>query len=124
MLHAPDGVDPSRLTGLFVDELIERIPHRDHTAGIAFHYDQPNARAPQTWLLAVPPVREPGGRWHWDDVAGSIESALDLAHLRAVDPEALAGVGHFLPAVVLAYNEEAKTVSTDLLQYVNLAEVQ
>ena len=124
VFHTPDGVDPSRLTGLFVDELIERIPHRDHTAGIAFHYDQPNARAPQTWLLAVPPVREPGGRWHWDDVAGSIESALDLAHLRAVDPEALAAVGHFLPAIVLAYNEEAKTVSTDLLQYVNIAEVQ
>ena len=42
--HAPDGVDPSRLTGLFVDELIERIPHRDHTAGIVFDYDQPKLR--------------------------------------------------------------------------------
>ena len=79
---------------------------------------------PQTWLLAVPPVREPGGRWHWDDVAGSIESALDLADVRAVDPEALGGVGHFLPAVILAYNEEARTVSTDLLQFVTKAEVQ
>ena len=53
-----------------------------------------------------------------------MESALDLAHLRAVDPDALGGLGHFLPAVVLAYNEEARTVSTDLLQFVNRAEVQ
>ena len=108
MKYAPEGVDPSRLTGLFVDELIERIPHRDHTAGIAFHYDQPTRVRRRPGCSRCHRCREPGGRWHWDDVAGSIESALDLAHLRAVDPEALAGVGHFLPAVVLAYNEQAR----------------
>ena len=57
MFHTPEGVDPSRLTGLFVDELIERIPHRDHTAGIAFHYDQPNRARPATWFSPVPPLR-------------------------------------------------------------------
>jgi hypothetical protein len=42
--------------------------------------------------------------------------ALDLAKLRAVDPDTLSALGHFLPALYFAYNTgggKAETVSLD-----------
>jgi hypothetical protein len=38
---------------------------------------------------------------------------LDLARIRAVDPDALDDVGHFLPALYFALNTDNETVSTD-----------
>ena len=39
----------------------------------------------------VPPA--PTGRWALDDVVGAVNEGLDLAHLRAVEPDALIGRG-------------------------------
>ena len=38
---------------------------------------------------------------------------LDLARIRAVDPDALEEVGHYLPAMYFAWNTNGETVSTD-----------
>jgi hypothetical protein len=38
---------------------------------------------------------------------------LDLARIRAVDPDALGEIGHYLPALYFANNAAGDTVSTD-----------
>ena len=94
--------------------------------GVAFHVDQPNSRAPQAILLAVPPTEE--HVWSLDTLEAIILETLDLARLRLVDLEALgrtdpralvpAGLlprpGHYLPATYLAVSPAADTVTTDL----------
>ena len=42
--------------------------------------------------------------WTFEAVEGSVLEALDLAKLRAVDPDALGALGHYLPALYFAYN--------------------
>jgi hypothetical protein len=92
------------VAGLFVDEWVESVPEESRTAGLGLRYDDPNARALQSILLAVPP------RWHLavDDSAeeASVQpvgpvpwssellrrtavEAVDQARLRTVDLSAL-----------------------------------
>jgi hypothetical protein len=73
--------------GLLIDEWTETVPVGQETTGVAFNFDRPNAVAPQALLVAVPP--ELRGHWVWDDLVGSIHEALDLAAIRAVEPDAL-----------------------------------
>jgi hypothetical protein len=81
-------------------------------------YDQPNAAPPQSILVAVPPELEsPWTVWSLRQV---LLETLDLARIRAVDPDALGDVGHYLPALYFACNTADKadkpasdTVSTD-----------
>ena len=80
-------------------------PPSSATTGLAFHFNRPNATAPQALLLAVPPVLR--GHWQWDALKGSVREALDLAKLRALDPEALAAGGYFqgLPAILSEFSK-------------------
>ena len=106
--------DPSlALSGLLLDEWPERIPVETQTTGLAFHYDQPGAKAPQTLLLAVCP----DDRTAWDDEAllAVLNETLDLAKARAVDLDTLDLVGQILPALYFAFNDTGATVSTDVL---------
>ena len=99
------------LAGLLVDEWVEVVPNTTETTGIAFQYDQPNAAPPQTILIAVPPdVTVPWTVWSLQQV---LLETLDLARIRAVDPDALDEVGHYLPALYFAVNMANQTVSTD-----------
>jgi hypothetical protein len=99
------------LCGLLIDEWVEVVPGATETTGIALQYDQPNAAPPQTILLAVPPdLQSPWTVWSLQQV---LLETLDLARIRAVDPEALGEVGQYLPAAYAAYNGGAGTVSTD-----------
>lgn len=108
------GLDlSSAVTGLFIDEWSELVPEQQETAGIAFHANEPNARAPQAVLLAVPPKMK-AANWSLDLLEQILRETLDLAKLRAVDLTALETVGHFLPAIYLAHNLGSATVSTDL----------
>jgi hypothetical protein len=99
---ALDGVPPpfGLQCGLVLDEWTESVPSDATTTGVAFHFDRPNATAPQALLLAVPPVVR--GRWQWDALKGCVCEALALAKLRAVEPDALAADGYFqgLPAIL------------------------
>jgi hypothetical protein len=108
----PPGFDASSpVAGLLVDEWVETLPSPSETTGLAFHFDQPDARAPNAVLIAVPP----DGRRPWD--LATLERILletfELAKIRAVDTEALAGLGQFLPALFFTFNTDGRTVSTD-----------
>jgi hypothetical protein len=102
------------VAGLMIDEWVEVLPAAQQITGLSFHHDDPTARAPQAILLAVRPDDFP--EWTLEAVEGSVLEALDLAKLRAVDPDALGALGHYLPALYFAYNAggpQAEAVSTD-----------
>jgi hypothetical protein len=103
------------LAGLLVDDWVELIPSEVQNTGIAVHFDDPGAEAPQAILVAVPP---PDSAWSLPLLADIVGETLDLARIRAVDTEGLADVARFLPAVYLASNIEDDTVSTDFTDLV------
>ena len=99
------------LAGVLIDEWVEVVPGATEVTGIALQYDQPNSAPPQTILIAVPPeIGQPWTTWSLQQV---LLETLDLARVRAVDSEALAEVGHYLPALYFAFNALNETVSTD-----------
>jgi hypothetical protein len=85
------------LSGFMIDEWIERVPRTTLTTGVAFHFDAPASRAPQSLLLAVPPAV--GRAWDFDLVLNTLRQTLEHAQLRAIGPETLAAYGHHLPAI-------------------------
>jgi len=98
--------------GLLLDEWTELIPARSELTGIAFHYDDPGAEAPQAVLVAVPPGDTTV--WDVDMLVDIVNETVDLAKLRAVDGELLGALGQILPAIYLAANSAGETISTDL----------
>ncbi len=86
--------------GLMVDEWTEVIPSSTETTGLSFQYDQPNTEPPQAMLLGLPSTFT--GSWDWDDLVGTLHEALDLAKLRAIEPEHIEQTPYsqFLPATV------------------------
>ena len=106
------AIDFSRpLSGLFCDAWPEAVPSREETTAITFQYNPPDACAPQAMLLAVPPV--PDVDWTIGTLHRVLAETLDLAKLRAVDSDALADCGQFLPALCFAFNAKDDAVSTD-----------
>ncbi len=101
-----------KLCGLVADEWTELVPRRNETTGIAFQYDPPDSAAPQAILLAVPPVI--GKPWTVGGLNRVLLETLDMLRIRAVDPESLGDVRHYLPATHLAFNANGDAVSTDL----------
>ena len=69
--------------GLFLDEWMELIPSAEEDIDLVFHYDSPNAEAPQALLVAVPP--ESAEHWSLDDLVRILDQTLDLAKIRAVE---------------------------------------
>jgi hypothetical protein len=65
------------------------VPAAKETTGVAFNFNRPNAMAPQALLVAVAPVSR--GHWTFDDLTGCVHEALELAKIRAVEPDALVG---------------------------------
>jgi hypothetical protein len=106
-----DPVNQNTYAGLLIDEWPERIPSIQENAAVAFHYEEPKARAPQALLLAVCPDSRPG----WDDdlVIGILEEALELTKIRTVDLDSVQEVGQILPALYFALNLQGATVSTN-----------
>ena len=97
------------------DEWVELVPAAEVTTGVAFNYDAPGARPPQT--------RAARGRAARARSAGSVETleqilleTLELAQLRAVDPQASAATrcsSASLPALYVTGNLAGETFSTD-----------
>jgi hypothetical protein len=110
--QSSEEVDVRRpLAGLLIDEWVDVVPNTSETTGLVFQYDQPDAAPPQAILLAVPPdLDQPWNLWSMQQV---LLETLDLARLRAIEPESLDEVGHYLPAIYLATNTAADTVATD-----------
>jgi hypothetical protein len=99
------------VAGLLIDEWVEVIPNKTETTAITFQYNPPDVCAPQSILLAVPPL--PGKAWTGWDLQRVLIETLDLAKLRAVDAAALTEVSHFLPAIYFGFNADNAAVSTD-----------
>jgi hypothetical protein len=109
------GATSGATGALVIDEWLETIPNRVETTGVAFHADDPTATAPQAILLAVKPDTSP--EWTLPSVEGTLLDAIEMTHLRAVDPDTLGDVGHFLPALLFAINQGSgvpDTISSDL----------
>ncbi len=107
---APDGA----LAGLVIDEWTEVVPNAGETTGVAFHFDQPGAEAPQSLLLATPP--DDRERWDISLVEDILRDTLELARLRTVDARFLAReteLDQVLPALYFGLNLAGDTVSTD-----------
>jgi hypothetical protein len=105
-----DSFDPAKwLSGLLLDEWVERVPDPVQTTGVAFHYEEPDSRAPQALLLAVCPDQ----RLAWDNdlVLATVNETLDLAKIRSVDLEGLNDLGQIIPALWFAFNPDGQTVS-------------
>ncbi|MFQ5636633.1 MAG: hypothetical protein ACE5IR_01395 [bacterium] len=80
------GFDPAQpQCALLVDEWTEVIPAKNETTGLTFHYDLPNSEPPQTLLLVTPSAFT--GSWKWEDMVKTLHETLDLAKLRAVEPD-------------------------------------
>ena len=102
------------VAGLWIDEWVEIVPEPEVTTGIAFHFDEPAAQAPQAVLLAVP--ADNAATWDITDVETIVLETLDLARLRAVDYETLdehTDLAHVLPALCFGLNLRNDTVSSD-----------
>jgi hypothetical protein len=110
-LAAGDPLTQNAYAGLLIDEWPERVPSVQENAAIAFHYEEPKARAPQALLLAICPDARP----FWDDdlVLGVLQETLELVKIRAVDLDSVAEVGQILPALYFALNLQGATLSTN-----------
>ena len=100
--------------GLLLDEWIEVIPAETETTGLAFQFDKPNAEPPQAILLATPPQFT--GSWSWTDLVQTLHETLDMARLRAVEPQQIdqSPLSVFLPATILATTWRPITIAADL----------
>lgn len=74
------------LAGIVIDHWIERIPYREQTAAVAFGYDQPDAEAPQTLLLAVA-TKDNNKHWNEKMLANSLKSAIHMVKCRTISPD-------------------------------------
>jgi hypothetical protein len=113
--HLPRPFKPAEpLAGLMLDEWTETVPEAEVTTGLAFNYDAPGARPPQAVLLAVAP---PGAeRWRLETLEQTLLETLELAQLRALDPQALGGdeiLRRALPALYVSANLAGEGLSTD-----------
>ena len=75
------------------------MPNTRETTALAFQFDAPDACAPQSVLIAVPPV--PGQDWTAETLRRVLMETLDLAKLRAVDTESLGAAAQHLPGTLL-----------------------
>ncbi len=97
-LPVPNG-GPAHL--LVLDEVAEVLPAPTAATGLALNYNAPNARAPQSILLAVHP--NPAAPWTWRLMLDTVREAVELAKIRGVDLDDLqqTGLGEFLPLIYL-----------------------
>ncbi len=99
-----------RWQGVLVDEWVDVIPNAVEQTGVAFHYDNPNAEAPNLILAAVPP--RDAANWSIDDLTAIINETMDLAKIRAVHHDQLPSVSRIFPAIFLAEGDTKLTVTS------------
>jgi hypothetical protein len=95
---------------LVLDSWSEVVPTDKETTGVAFHCNRPSAAAPQALLVVVPPVMR--GQWQWDDLVACLQEALDLAKVRAVEPDQLLkddGYFQLLPGILNEFTQSRFT---------------
>ena len=113
--EALDVASADSLAGFVVDDWTEAIPGATQATSFAVHYDAPGAEAAQCVLLAVPPSTAP--TWDLDTLIATVEEALDVAQLRAIDSDLLGPFALLLPTTYLAANVAGDTIGTKLGAY-------
>lgn len=105
--------------GLMVEEWIDVVPLKEVTSGISFHYDQPNAKAPQCLILGISP--QVSGRWRWQDITDMLEETLDLAKKRGIDYEVISktAVGQ-LPGMIMPFTKSGNAIGLSEKHVLNL----
>jgi hypothetical protein len=95
LLQLPAAIPAdSPVCGWLIDAWAERIPgltsfsgsdvsSRTELAGLTFHYNQPDARAPHAILIAVPP--DPSKPWTAEMLLHVLRETFDLARIRSVE---------------------------------------
>jgi hypothetical protein len=76
---------PLAVTGLVLDSWTQAVPVGTRDTAVAFHYDQPDAAAPQAVLVAVHPDPQDGAderMWDLDTLLDVVTSTLALARDR------------------------------------------
>ena len=100
------STDPfNEYAGLFIHNWDEVIPFKEETTGVTFHYDQPNAKAPQNLLLAVhsgcsDSSLPSANHWQIEDLLFTLLDTLDMSKIRMVEPD------HFKEKVGVADTEK------------------
>jgi hypothetical protein len=91
---------PQQISGLYVDSWVQTIPDATSDAGVAFHFDEPNADPPQAVLVAVSPDVRPEhvpASWDVGSLVEVVTATMALARDRAVAadlvPEAHVRIG-------------------------------
>jgi len=109
--HAAPLAFGGNQAGLFIDDWTELIPNPRETAALSVHFDRPNSEPPQAMLLAVSP--RVGGEWQWDDLMAILNETLDLARVRAVEPQQIddSDYAQLLPATMAAVTRYLVTIS-------------
>jgi len=86
------GSHRSVTAGFILHEFNDPIPVDKVNTSAAFQYNKPNAQAPQSLLLAVPAnMKATPDLWTPEALAEIVCDTIDLAKVRAVDIDALAG---------------------------------
>jgi hypothetical protein len=98
------------LVGLELDAWVEVVPDRTGAGAVAANLSAPDARAPNTILLAVP--ADVSREWTQDALFSVVDEALDLARCRMVDLDASKRVPQLLPACFVADYDEPNSWST------------
>lgn len=120
--HQPLDVN-DEVCGLVFDEWVEFVPGADHLrrltadgetltsppeselTGVAFHYDRPDAKAPQAILVAVPPDVDRG--WTASTLVQVLRETLELGKLRGLDVPDLGELTDLIPAVRIEPTSQA-----------------
>jgi hypothetical protein len=118
------------VAGLVVDAWVEELPAQPGPkadpsdprpgrarTGLAIRSNSASSRPPQALLSVVSPD---GKRWTTDSLRGVIEQALELARVRMVTLERLAGEGLVLPAL---YTRSSSLQGQQYLHFGRLAEL-
>ncbi|HET7543089.1 MAG TPA: hypothetical protein VFK05_24620 [Polyangiaceae bacterium] len=102
LLNYASSLNPSvPWTGLVLDDWSEIIPKAVETTGIAFHFDSPQAEAPQAVLVAVPSTSS--AQWTFAELLASLEQTVNLMKIRTVSQEYL-DVGQLFPMTITPSN--------------------
>ncbi|MET0793548.1 MAG: hypothetical protein ABW061_18650, partial [Polyangiaceae bacterium] len=111
LLNYTTSLNPTALwSGLVIDDWSEMIPNAVETTGIAFHYDSPQAEAPQAVLVATPSANT--AQWTFAELLASLEQTLNLAKIRAVSQENL-DIAQLFPMTITPSNIlAADTIAT------------
>jgi hypothetical protein len=122
-LNSNDFQEEKAFCGLMYDAWTELIPRKEETSGIAFHYNQPNAEAPQAMLLVTPQIPTDDSEdsvFSLEYLLNSVNHTLDMMKLRLIEPDhfsmedtsQLKFLWHSLPAVVTKIRNDASDDST------------